>query len=88
MIINLSPKLLVLMLFIASLLSVIRAESTEPIKLGQPPVERAEFFAPPEKYRDDFGQFRSPLTFADGSRVQNAADWPRRRPKSFRPGKE
>jgi len=44
-----------------------------------PPAELAEFFAPPEQYRSDVGNFRSPLVFADGTRVQNPADWPRRR---------
>lgn len=46
---------------------------------GRPPTELAEFFAPPEKYRSDFGEFRSPLLFADGTRVQGVADWKRRR---------
>src|SRR5207249_3824496 len=44
-----------------------------------PPAELTESFTPPEKYRSDFGDFRSPLLFADGSRVQNRADWERRR---------
>lgn len=44
-----------------------------------PPVELAEFFAPPARYRSDFGSFRSPLEFADGTRVQTPADWQRRR---------
>jgi dienelactone hydrolase len=44
-----------------------------------PPTELAEFFRPPEKYRNDFGAFRSPLRFADGSPVKTARDWPRRR---------
>src|ERR1041384_2067695 len=43
------------------------------------PAELAEYFAPPEKYRSDFGNFRSPLLFNDGTRVQNANDWKRRR---------
>jgi dienelactone hydrolase len=43
------------------------------------PAELAEFFAPPEQYRADLGNFRSPLLFADGTRVQNSADWQRRR---------
>src|SRR5262245_36791328 len=45
----------------------------------QPPAALAEFFRPPEKYRNDFGAFRSPLKFADGSPVKTARDWPRRR---------
>jgi dienelactone hydrolase len=44
-----------------------------------PPAELREFFAPPEKYRSDFGNFRSPLIFADGTPVRTLADWQRRR---------
>src|SRR4029077_17819014 len=45
----------------------------------RPPAELAESFRIPEKYRDDFGSFRSPLLFADGMPVKSAKDWPRRR---------
>jgi hypothetical protein len=45
----------------------------------KPPAELAEFFVPPEQDRSDFGNFRSPLVFADGTRVQNPQDWERRR---------
>lgn len=41
--------------------------------------EIAEFFHPPEKYRNDFGDFRSPLIFENGFRVATPADWERRR---------
>src|SRR4051794_13633889 len=34
---------------------------------------------PPEQYRSDFGKFRSPLVFADGTRVETPRDWQRRR---------
>src|SRR2546422_6044032 len=44
-----------------------------------PPAELAEFFAPLEQYRSNFGNFRPPLIFTDGTRVQNPADWQRRR---------
>jgi dienelactone hydrolase len=39
----------------------------------------APFFAPPPEWAKQFGQFRSPLLFNDGSRVTSAAEWPRRR---------
>jgi dienelactone hydrolase len=39
----------------------------------------APAFQPPPELADDFGSYRSPLLFEDGSRVQSAADWPRRR---------
>ncbi|MBI3856785.1 MAG: sialidase [Planctomycetes bacterium] len=44
-----------------------------------PPAEIAPFFTPPPEFRGALGGFRSPLLFADGSRVASAADWPRRR---------
>src|SRR5436190_23216363 len=52
---------------------------TQNLSARKPPVDLAEFFVPPEKYRSDFGNFRSPLLFTNGTRVRNAADWQRRR---------
>lgn len=46
---------------------------------GRPPAELAGSFTPPELYRSDLGGFRSPLLFADGTRVRRAEDWQRRR---------
>lgn len=43
------------------------------------PAELSEFFRPPEEYRNDFGPFRSPLKFADGTPVKSPQDWQRRR---------
>ena len=37
------------------------------------------FTAPPAEYAGKFGTYRSPLVFFDGSKVETAADWPRRR---------
>lgn len=45
----------------------------------KPPAELAEFFGPPEEYRADFGNFRSPLIFADGTPVRTPLEWQRRR---------
>jgi hypothetical protein len=39
----------------------------------------APFFQPPAEFAGVFGPYRSPLLFTDGTRVTNAADWPRRR---------
>jgi hypothetical protein len=39
----------------------------------------APYFQPPPEFADKFGNYRSPLTFNDGSRVRSTADWPRRR---------
>lgn len=56
---------------------VAEADGTE--RATRVPAGLAEFFTPPEKYRFDFGSFRSPLLFADGARVRTPADWQRRR---------
>jgi hypothetical protein len=37
------------------------------------------FTRPPAEYVGNFGQYRSPLIFADGSKVASPDDWPRRR---------
>lgn len=39
----------------------------------------AKFFTPPPEYAKDFGNYRSPLKFDDGTEVKNAADWQKRR---------
>jgi dienelactone hydrolase len=36
-------------------------------------------FQPPAEFAGKFGDYRSPLLFADGARVTNAAQWPTRR---------
>lgn len=37
------------------------------------------WFSPPAEFANDFGEFRSPLIFEDGSNVEFAADWEKRR---------
>ncbi len=37
------------------------------------------FFAPPTQFQNDFGSYRSPLAFDDGTPVKTPADWQRRR---------
>ena len=44
-----------------------------------PPPPLAPFFAPPPEFAGDFGDYRSPLKFADGRTVKSAAEWPARR---------
>ncbi len=39
----------------------------------------APYFSPPEKYRNAFGDFRSPLKFYNGEAVETPEDWTRRR---------
>ena len=43
------------------------------------PKSLAPYFAPPADFAGQFGDYRSPLRFADGSEVKTAADWQRRR---------
>jgi dienelactone hydrolase len=38
-----------------------------------------KFFAPPEEYKGKFGDYRSLMTFDDGTPVKSAQDWSRRR---------
>jgi hypothetical protein len=51
------------------------AQQTE----SQLPSAIAPHFRPPPESTEQFGRYRSPLLFEDGSRVQSGADWPRRR---------
>ncbi|MDB5344866.1 MAG: Acetyl xylan esterase [Schlesneria sp.] len=37
------------------------------------------FYRPPAEFAGEFGRYRSPLKFADGTSVTAAVDWPRRR---------
>ena len=85
------------MFIIASCLAIVSSRSPvwpleppkQPAATGrgdrQPPAELAPFFRPPDRYRSDYGRFRSPLQFADGTRVKTPADrapsaeWSRRR---------
>ncbi len=42
-------------------------------------VEIAPCFAPPTEFAGQFGTYRSPLLFQDGTPALSSADWPRRR---------
>ncbi|MEQ1825384.1 MAG: hypothetical protein ABL921_05535 [Pirellula sp.] len=44
-----------------------------------PPLQLKQYFQPPAELAKDFGNYRSPLIFDDGTAVMNAADWPKRR---------
>jgi hypothetical protein len=39
----------------------------------------APYFSPPKEWADQYGDYRSPLLFDDGSMVRTASDWQRRR---------
>jgi hypothetical protein len=44
-----------------------------------PPKALAPFFKPPEEFAGKLGDYKSPLTFADGRTVKKADEWPKRR---------
>jgi dienelactone hydrolase len=72
---TLIPSLVILLMIRCAVAATAASRSDLP----PPPKEIAPFFKAPEEYKNDFGRFRSPLIFNDGSRAQTAADWPRRR---------
>jgi len=43
------------------------------------PPALAKYFAPPPEFANDFGTYRSPLLFDDGTKVATASDWAVRR---------
>ncbi len=43
------------------------------------PEQIAPFFSPPPQLKDDYGFYRSPLSFYDGNPVKTSLDWNRRR---------
>src|SRR3954469_9665958 len=54
----------------------VRPEQGDAKKL---PDKLAPFFRPPAALAQDFGAYKSPLLFADGSKVKTPADWKKRR---------
>ena len=39
----------------------------------------APYFSPPAQFKDQYGSYRTPLKFYDGTRVRSAKEWPARR---------
>jgi dienelactone hydrolase len=50
-----------------------------PAGAAEPPAKLAPYFRPPAEFANDFGAYRSPLTFDDGTPVRTPEDWQRRR---------
>ncbi len=62
------------------LLGAVAALASDPPASPETLWKQLEPFAqPPTEFAEKFGSYRSPLTFADGTVVQSAADWARRR---------
>lgn len=55
------------------------APAADRIEYTPLPAELAPWFEAPAEFANQFGPYRSPLIFQDGSPVKTAADWPRRR---------
>ena len=45
--------------------------------------EISPFFAPPDEYKNDYGDYRSPFVFQNGDTVKTAADWLKRRKEIY-----
>jgi dienelactone hydrolase len=50
-----------------------------PVSADDPPAKLAPYFKPPAEFANDFGGYRSPLKFDDGTEVKTPADWKKRR---------
>jgi dienelactone hydrolase len=61
------------------LLLVGRVRADDPAAASPALAKIAPLFHPPAEFTGQFGAFRSPLIFRDGTRVETPADWKRRR---------
>jgi hypothetical protein len=72
-----------LILLTLTLITAASAQSTTPTSQPLTPDERwnsiAPFFTPPKEFANQLGDFRSVMTFDDGTSVTDPKDWPRRR---------
>jgi hypothetical protein len=61
--------------------SIYLAKVRLPLEIAANPVPKslAPYFTPPAEFAGQFGEYRSPLRFADGSEVKTPDDWKRRR---------
>lgn len=66
------------MIRILCVLSLLQAVNQSDSAPGIPVIIRPSF-APPPQSANDFGDYRSPLIFDDGTRVKTPADWQKRR---------
>jgi len=68
------------LLCLLGLLSIVPCGSGKrPLADGVVPETIRPFFAPPASFVDDFGSYRSPLKFDDGTLVKTPGQWQRRR---------
>ncbi|MDQ3623862.1 MAG: sialidase [Verrucomicrobiota bacterium] len=60
-------------------LTIAGSEAADPPATKPLPPDLAGLFEPPAEFADQFGAYRSPLKFYDGTPVKTPADWARRR---------
>ncbi len=65
------------MAYVLCLLSLL--QMTNRPQAADVPERIRPFFAPPAQFANDFGSYKSPLVFNDGTPVKTPADWQRRR---------
>src|SRR4051812_1522343 len=75
-------SMLLLRLSVVSVLILIAAHITPAEESNREAVlskKLAPYFQPPAEFAADFGAYRSPLKFADGTEVKTKGDWTKRR---------
>jgi len=77
--IKLLRQVTTLLPLVGMLLPAAVVRTHEPSSRASLEQQLTEYYAPPDKFADDFGDYRSPLLFADGRRVESASDWQQRR---------
>lgn len=70
---NIKPSVLFFFLFLLSF-STMKATCQ-----NQLPSDLLPYFSPPEEWRDDFGDYKSPLFFENGTPVKTKEDWEHRK---------
>lgn len=65
--------------FTADSKELARGDAVQPLPIREWPADLARYASPPDNLMGQYGSYRSPLIFADGSRVETPADWQRRR---------
>lgn len=71
-----TSQIVLAFLLICGYVPLAPAAAADPEELTK---QLAPYYQPPKEFAGDFGKYKSPLEFADGTRVKNAEDWQRRR---------
>jgi dienelactone hydrolase len=77
-------SLLLLLLLLTRAASPVSKGMRSTSDVNNIPEQIAPFFTPPPELADDFGKYRSPLTFYNGTHVKTRQDWQKRRNEILR----